>query len=106
MRIMFLNHSFKRHSPQLEAHIQELLRSYASPGTTFELAYPDDLGGGGVLSLLEERKALSGLHHILETPALVQKDIVAERPGVDGAMQSNTLAPRAEASAHDPRIQA
>src|SRR5437899_2456267 len=93
MRIMFLNHSFKRHSPQLEAHIQELLRSYASPGTTFELAYPDDLGGGEVLSLLEERKALSGLHHILETPALVQKAIEAERLGFDAVMQSNTFDP-------------
>ena len=97
MRIMFLNHSFKRHSPQLEAHIQELLRSYASPGTTFELAYPDDLGGGEVLSLLEERKALSGLHHILETPALVQKAIEVERLGFDAVMQSNTFDPGVEA---------
>ena len=50
MRIMFLNHSFVRHSAALEAHIRELLTGYASPGTTFELAYPDDLGGGAVLS--------------------------------------------------------
>jgi len=78
MRIMFLNHSFVRHSPELEAHIKKLLTSYASPGTTFELAYPEDLGGGEVLSHLEERKALSGLHHILETPALVKKAIEAE----------------------------
>jgi len=104
MRIMFLNHSFKRHSPQLEAHIQELLRSYASPGTTFELAYPDDLGGGEVLSLLEERKALSGLHHILETPALVQKAIEAERLGFDAVMQSNTFDPGVEASRLAVRI--
>src|SRR5438309_9988006 len=98
MRIMFLNHRFKRHSTQVEAHIQELLRSYASPGTTFELAYPDDLGGGEVLSLLEERKALSGLHHILETPALVQKAIEAERLGFDAVMQSNTFDPGLETS--------
>jgi len=104
MRIMFLNHSFKRHSPQLETHIQELLRSYASPGTTFELAYPDDLGGGEVLSLLEERKALSGLHHILETPALVQKAIEAERLGFDAVMQSNTFDPGVEASRLAVRI--
>src|SRR2546428_13456629 len=98
MRIMFLNHSFKRHSPQLEAHIQELLRSYASPGTTFELAYPDDLGGGEGLSLLEERKALSGFHLILETPALVQKAIEAGGLGFDASMQSKTLSPGARAS--------
>src|SRR5262249_27305242 len=72
--------------------------SYASPGTTFELAYPEDLGGGAGLSLLEERKALSGLHHILETPALVQKAIESERLGFDAVMQSNTFDPGVEAS--------
>src|SRR5919197_59432 len=96
MRIMFLNHSFKRHSPELEAHIRMLLAGYASPGTIFELAYPEDLGAGEVLSLLEERKALSGLHHILETPALVQKAIEAERMGFDAVIQSNTFDPGVE----------
>jgi allantoin racemase len=104
MRIMFLNHSFKRHSPELEAHIRELLKGYASPGTTFELAYPEDLGGGEVLSLLEERKALSGLHHILETPALVKRAIEAEHQGFDAVMQSNTFDPGVEASRLAVRI--
>jgi len=104
MRIMFLNHSFRRHSHDLEAHIMALLQSYASPGTTFEIGYPEDLGGGTVLSLLEERKALSGLHHILETPALVQKAIEAERAGFDAVMQSNTFDPGVEASRLAVRI--
>ena len=104
MRIMFLNHSFKRHSRELETHIAKLLASYASPGTTFELAYPEDLGGGEVLNLLEERKALSGLHHILETPALVQKAIEAERLGFDAVIQSNTFDPGVEASRLAVRI--
>jgi allantoin racemase len=104
MRIMFLNHSFVRHSAELEARIRKLLAGYASPGTTFELAYPEDLGGGGVLSLLEERKALSGLHHILETPALVKKAIEAERDGFDAIMQSNTFDPGVEASRLAVRI--
>lgn len=104
MRIMFLNHSFRRHSPELEAHIRELLKGYASPGTTFELAYPEDLGGGEVLTLLEERKALSGLHHILETPALVKKAIEAEHLGFDAVMQSNTFDPGVEASRLAVRI--
>lgn len=104
MRIMFLNHSFKRHSPELEAHITKLLKSYASPGTTFELAYPEDLGGGEVLRLLEERKALSGLHHIVETPALVKKALEAERSGFDAIMQSNTFDPGVEASRLAVRI--
>jgi Asp/Glu/hydantoin racemase len=104
MRFMFLNHSHQRHSPQLEAHILKLLKSYASPDTVFELAYPDDLGGSGVLKLLEERKALSGLHHILETPALVKKAIEAERQGFDAVIQSNTFDPGVEASRLAVRI--
>ncbi len=104
MRIMFLNHSFHRHSPELEAHIMELLKSYASPDTHFDLAYPEDLGGGEVLSLLEQRKALSGLHHILETPALVKKAIEAENLGFDAVIQSNTFDPGVEASRLAVRI--
>jgi allantoin racemase len=104
MRFMFLNHSSQRHSAGLEAHIMQLLKSYASSDTSFELAYPEDLGGGAVLSLLEERKALSGLHHILETPALVKKAIEAEQQGFDGVIQSNTFDPGVEASRLAVRI--
>jgi Asp/Glu/hydantoin racemase len=104
MHFMFLNHSYQRHSAQLEAHILKLLKSYASPDTTFELAYPEDLGGSGVLKLLEERKALSGLHHIVETPALVKKAIEAERQGFEAVIQSNTFDPGVEASRLAVRI--
>ena len=104
MRIMFLNHSCRRHSQELERHIMQLLTSYASPETTFDLAYPEDLGGGEVLSLLEKRKALSGLHHIVETPALVKKAIEAERLGFDAVIQSNTFDPGVEASRLAVRI--
>lgn len=104
MRFMFLNHSAQHHSAELEAHIAKLLKNYASPDTTFELAYPEDLGGGAVLSLLEERKALSGLHHILETPALVKKAIEAEHQGFDAVIQSNTFDPGVEASRLAVRI--
>src|SRR5687768_9663748 len=104
MRFMFLNHSHKRHSEAVEAHILALLKSYAAPDTTFEIAYPEDLGGGAVLSLLEERKALSGLHHILETPALVKKALEAEQCGFDAVIQSNTFDPGVEASRLAVRI--
>ena len=104
MRFMFLNHSAQRHSAELEVHITNLLKSYASPETTFELAYPEDLGGGAVLTLLEERKALSGLHHMLETPALVKKAIEAEQKGFDAVIQSNTFDPGVEASRLAVRI--
>lgn len=104
MRFMFLNHSAERHSHELEVHIAKLLKSYASPDSTFELAYPEDLGSSAVLKLLEERKALSGLHHILETPALVKKAIEAERQGFDAVIQSNTFDPGVEASRLAVRI--
>ena len=63
MRFMFLNHSHQRHPPDLEEHI--LRQTGASPETSFEVAYAEDFGGNEVLRLLEERKALSGLHYIL-----------------------------------------
>jgi allantoin racemase len=105
MRIMFLNHTFKHagHDDR-EAHILELLNSYASLGTSIELHYPDDLGAGAVLRQLEKRKALSGLHHILETPALVKKIIEAERDGFDAVVQSNTFDPGVEAARLAVRI--
>lgn len=105
MRIMFLNHTFRREANrQREAHIVSLLNSYASSGTTIELHHPDDLGGGEVLRRLEQRKALSGLHHILETPALVKKIIEAERAGFDAVVQSNTFDPGVEAGRLAVRI--
>ena len=105
MRIMFLSHTFRRATgPEREAEIVTLLNSYASAGTTVELHYPDDLGGGEVLRQLEQRKNLSGLHHILETPALVKKIIEAERSGFDAVVQSNTFDPGVEAGRLAVRI--
>lgn len=105
MKIMFLNHTFRRPGgPELEARIMSLLKGYASPGTTVEIHYPDDLGGGQVLRQLEQTKSLSGLHHILETPALVKKTIEAERAGFDAVVQSNTFDPGVEAARLAVRI--
>ena len=68
MRIMILNHQSKRvGSPQYEARVAALLQSYASPGTTIEMHYPEDLGGSEVTSHLRKSQALAGLHHALET---------------------------------------
>ncbi|MGH7774893.1 MAG: aspartate/glutamate racemase family protein [Candidatus Binatia bacterium] len=105
MRIMFLNHSSRREaSAQREARIVSLLNSYASSGTTVELHYPDDLGAGAALRHLEQQKTLSGLHHILETPALVKRIIEAERDGFDAVVQSNTFDPGVEAARLAVRI--
>ena len=94
MRIMILNHQSKREgSPAYEARVAALLQSYTSPGTTIEVHYPEDLGGSEVTSHLRKSQALAGLHHALETPALVKKVIEAERLGFDAVVQSNTFDP-------------
>ena len=105
MRIMILNHQSKREgSPQYEARVAALLQSYASPGTTIEMHYPEDLGGSEVTSHLRKSQALAGLHHALETPALVKKVIEAERLGFDAVVQSNTFDPGVEVARCAVRI--
>ncbi|MFC1817219.1 aspartate/glutamate racemase family protein, partial [Thermodesulfobacteriota bacterium] len=73
-------------------------------GTTVERHYPEDLGGAGVQSKLRQHKNLSGLHHIVETPALVKKIIEAERSGFDAVVQSNTFDAGVEAARLAVRI--
>jgi Asp/Glu/hydantoin racemase len=105
MRIMILNHQSKREgSPEYEARVKALLQSYASPGTTIEVHYPEDLGGSEVTSHLRKSQALAGLHHALETPALVKKVIEAERLGFDAVVQSNTFDPAVEVARCAVRI--
>jgi allantoin racemase len=105
MRIMILNHQPKREgSPEYEARVAALLSSYASPGTSIELHYPEDLGGSEVTGHLRKSQALGGLHHALETPALVKKTIEAERSGFDAVVQSNTFDPGVEVARCAVRI--
>ena len=105
MRIMILNHQSKREgNPQYEARVAALLQSYASLGTTIEVHYPEDLGGSEVTSHLRKSQALAGLHHALETPALVKKVIEAERLGFDAVVQSNTFDPGVEVARCAVRI--
>jgi len=105
MRIMILNHQSKREgSAQYESRVAALFQSYASPGTTIEMHYPEDLGGSEVTSHLRKSQALAGLHHALETPALVKKVIEAERLGFDAVVQSNTFDPGVEVARCAVRI--
>jgi Asp/Glu/hydantoin racemase len=105
MRIMILNHQSKREGGSAyEARVAALFASYASPGTTIELHYPEDLGGSEVTSRLRKSQALAGLHHALETPALVKKTIEAERSGFDAVVQSNTFDPGVEVARCAVRI--
>src|SRR5437764_1427088 len=59
---MILNHQSKREgSAEYEARVAALLQSYASPRTTIEVHYPEDLGGSEVTSdLLVERMLAVG----------------------------------------------
>src|SRR4029077_4200484 len=105
MRIMILNHQSKREgSPEYEARVAALLASYASPRTTIEVHYPEDLGGSEVTSHLRKSQTLAGLHHALETPALVKKIIEAEHRGFDAVVQSNTFDPGVEVARCAVRI--
>ena len=105
MRIMILNHQPKREGgAQYEARVAALLGSYASPGTTLEFHYPEDLGATEITSHLRRSQALAGLHHALETPALVKKIIEAERAGFDAVVQSNTFDPGVEVARCAVRI--
>jgi allantoin racemase len=105
MRIMALGHTFVRESND-EADQERLARlhSYASPGTVIEMRYPEDLGGGEVLHHLRKTKTLAGLHHILETPALVKQCIAAERDGFDAVVQTDAFDPGVEAARLAVRI--
>ena len=105
MRIMYLNHQSKREgTPEYEARITALVNSYASPGTSVEIHYPENLGGTEVLSHLRKNQALAGLHHALEVPSLVKKTIEAERTGYDAVVFSNTFDPGVEVARCAVRI--
>jgi allantoin racemase len=93
MRIMFLNKAPKRLASYDPKPIEELLNSYASPGTKVELAYPDDFAGAGVKAKIGKQSALNGLDHMMETPSIIRKIVWASENGYDAVIQSNTFDP-------------
>jgi allantoin racemase len=102
---MALSHTFVRGSDEEnETRRLDRLHQYASPGTTIEVHYPEDLGGSEVLHHQRKTKTLAGLHHILETPALVKKIIEAERDGFDAVVQTDAFDPGVEAARLAVRI--
>jgi hypothetical protein len=96
MRILFLNQAPRRSAHYDPAKIEAQLNSYASPGTKVEVGFPDDYEGSQVFEAIGSQSALNGLHHMMETPAIIRKifcsrerlrrgDLVEHlRPGVDG----------------------
>jgi Asp/Glu/hydantoin racemase len=75
------------------AAIETLLNSYASPGTTVEIGFPDDFPGSQVMLTIGAQSKLNGLHHMMETPAIVRKIFWAAENGYDAVISSNTFDP-------------
>src|SRR5215831_7894747 len=96
MRILLLNQAPKTASrgPAYEVEaIEKLVNSYASPGTRIEIGFPDNFDGSEVLHTLGAQSGLNGLHHMVETPAIVRKIVWAEENGYDAVISSNTFDP-------------
>jgi Asp/Glu/hydantoin racemase len=97
MRILFLNQAPKT-PKNIKPHydtgkIESLLNTYASPGTKVEVGFPDDFEGAHILEAIGSQSALNGLHHMMETPAIVRKIFWAAENGYDAVIQSNTFDP-------------
>lgn len=96
MRILFINQAprTKETGPPYDvAEIEQQLNSYASPGTKVEIGFPDDYEGSQLFQSIGGQSALNGLHHMMETPALVRKIFWAEQNGYDAVISSNTFDP-------------
>src|SRR5438552_10558505 len=75
------------------AAIEKLLNSYASPGTKVEIGFPDDFPGSRVMLAIGAQSKLNGLHHMMETPAIVRTIFCAAETGYDAVTSSNTFDP-------------
>jgi Asp/Glu/hydantoin racemase len=96
MRIMLLNQSPRTASrgPAYDVEpIERLVNSYASPGTKIEIGFPENFAGSEVFHTLGAQSGLNGLHHMIETPAIVRKIIWAAENGYDAVISSNTFDP-------------
>src|SRR6266699_7105657 len=95
MRILVIDQAprSEKSQPYDVAAIEKLLNSYASPGTKIEIGFPDDFEGSKVFLTIGAQSALNGLHHRMETPAIVRKIFWAAQNGYDAVISSNTFEP-------------
>ena len=96
MRILFVDQqprTEKSVQPYDIAAIEKLLNSYASPGTTIEIGFPDDYAGSQLMNTIGGQSRLNGLHHMMETPSIVRKIFWAAENGYDAVISSNTFDP-------------
>jgi Asp/Glu/hydantoin racemase len=100
MRILFLNQAPRtaKRGPAYEVEaIEKQLNAYASPGTKIEIGFPDNFEGAEVFHTLGAQSNLNGLHHMMETPAIVRKIVWAAENGYDAVISSNTFDPGVDA---------
>src|SRR5438067_6909603 len=96
MRILFVDQqprTDKSVQPYDVAAIETLLNSYASVGTQVEIGFPDDFPGSQLMLTIGAQSKLNGLHHMMETPAIVRKIFGAAENGYDAVISSNTFDP-------------
>ena len=95
MRILVIDQAPRgpKAQPYDVAAIEKLLNSYASPGTRVEIGFPDEFEGSNVFLTIGAQSALNGLHHMMETPAIVRKIFWAAQNGYDAVISSNTFEP-------------
>jgi Asp/Glu/hydantoin racemase len=93
MRICFLNQAPRKSAAYEAARIEAQLNSYASPGTKVEIVFPDDYEGSQLYDTIGSQSVLNGLHHMMETPAIVRKIFWAAENGYDAVISSNTFDP-------------
>ena len=95
MRILVIDQAPRgpKAQPYDVAAIEKLLNSYASPGTRVEIGFPDEFEGSNVFLTIGAQSALNGLHHLMETPAIVRKIFWAAQSGYDAVISSNTFEP-------------
>src|ERR1700676_3451435 len=93
MRIMFLNQAPRKSAAYEAAKIEAQLNSYASAGTKVEIVCPDEYEGAQLFDTIGAQSVLNGLHHMMETPAIVRKIFWAAQNGYDAVISSNTFEP-------------
>ncbi len=96
MRILVIDQaprSEKSQPPYNVAAIEKMLNGYANPGTKVEIGFPDDYAGSQLFQTIGNQSFLNGLHHMMETPAIVRKIFWAAQNGYDAVISSNTFDP-------------
>ncbi len=96
MRILFIDQApmTKDKGPAYNVeNITRLLNSYASPGTTIDIGFPDNYDGAQLMDTIGGQNKLNGLHHMMETPGIVRKCFWAQENGYDAVISSNTFDP-------------